>query len=126
MDKISVSKYLTGGLSFQFIAVAFIFLTLSFLTSKVIQFMLRDSMGERTPQKLSFTFWIKDNKFSIVVFALTCFPLVVFTEDFVSWIGLKIFNVKNQMFVYYFLGLAFSSVMEKILKKLELVRSLNS
>ena len=125
MDTLSIGQYLTNGISYQFIKVAFIFLLLSYITSKVFQLMLRDRAANRTPEKGSFSFWWKDNYFSVVLFFLMAFPLIVFTEDLVLWLNIEVIHFTNPMFIYYFLGLIFNIIVERVLKALKLVRNVS-
>jgi len=123
MDTITISQYITNGLSNNFIVGAIFFLLLAFVTAKFVQFAFRNPKSKRTPEKDSLKFWWKDNYASVVTFVLMTFPLVVFTEDYVHTIGLQVFKSKNPMWIYYFIGLLFGSATEYILKKLKLIRN---
>jgi hypothetical protein len=61
--------------------------------------------SNRTPLKASFSFWWLDNYNSVVSFFLMCFPIIVFTEDLVHWLGLNFLpdamKTENPMYIYY-------------------------
>ena len=127
MDSIYVQNYFTNGIESSFISAAFFFLSLAFVTSKWFQFTIRDIESERTPLNPSWKFWWLDNYNSVVSFFLMCFPIIVFTEDLVHWLGLNFLpdamKTENPMYIYYIFGLSFSWVLEVILKKAKLIRN---
>jgi len=106
---------------------AFFFLLLAFVTSKWFQFTIRDIESERTPLEVSWEFWWLDNYNSVISFFLMCFPIIVFTEDLVHWLGLNFLpdsmKTENPMYIYYIFGLSFGWVLEMILKKAKLIRN---
>ena len=127
MDSTYVTNYLTNGIESSFILAAFFFLLLAFVTSKWFQFTIRNVESERTPLDPSWKFWWLDNCNSVVSFFLMCFPIIVFTEDLVHWLGLNFLpdamKTENPMYIYYIFGLSFGWVLEAILKKAKLIRS---
>jgi hypothetical protein len=127
MDSIYVTNYFTNGIESSFILAAFFFLLLAFVTSKWFQFTIRDIESERTPLEVSWKFWWLDNYNSVISFFLMCFPIIVFTEDLVHWLGLNFLpdamKTENPMYIYYIFGLSFSWVLEVILKKAKLIRN---
>ena len=127
MDSIYVTNYFTNGIESSFILAAFFFLFLAFVTSKWFQFTIRDIESERTPLEVSWKFWWLDNYNSVISFFLMCFPIIVFTEDLVHWLGLNFLpdamKTENPMYIYYIFGLSFSWVLEVILKKAKLIRN---
>ena len=127
MDTAYVQNYFTNGIETSFIWAAFFFLFLAFVTSKWFQFTIRNKNSERTPVKMSISFWWLDNYNSVVSFFLMSFPIIVFTEDLVHWLGLNFLpyamKTDNPMYIYYIFGLAFGSILEVILKKAKLIRN---
>lgn len=127
MDTAYVQNYFTNGIETSFILAAFFFLFLAFVTSKWFQFTIRNKGSERTPVEISWRFWWLDNYNSVVSFFLMCFPIIVFTEDLVHWLGLNFLpdamKTNNPMYIYYIFGLAFGSILEVILKKAKLIRN---
>jgi hypothetical protein len=127
MDSSYVQNYFTNGIESSFILAAFFFLLLAFCTSKWFQFTIRDIESNRTPLKASFSFWWLDNYNSVVSFFLMCFPIIVFTEDLVHWLGLNFLpdamKTENPMYIYYIFGLSFGWILEVILKKAKLIRN---
>ena len=77
--------------------------------------------------EVSLKFWWLDNYNSVVSFFLMCFPIIVFTEDLVHWLGLNFLpdamKTENPMYIYYIFGLSFGSILEVILKKAKLIRN---
>ena len=127
MDSSYVQNYFTNGIESSFISAAFFFLLLAFVTSKWFQFTIRDKVSNRTPLKASFSFWWLGNYNSVVSFFLMCFPIIVFTEDLVHWLGLNFLpdamKTENPMYIYYIFGLSFGWILEVILKKAKLIRN---
>ena len=127
MDSTYVTNYFTNGIESSFILAAFFFLLLAFVTSKWFQFTIRDKESQRTPLEVSWKFWWLDNYNSVVSFFLMSFPIIVFTEDLVHWLGLNFLpdsmKTENPMYIYYIFGLAFGSILEAILKKAKLIRN---
>lgn len=123
MDSTSVEYYFTNGIDSNYFVVALFFLYLAFFTAKWVQFSARSKESKRTPAKVSLEFWLLDNYNSLILFGLMSFPLVVFSKEFVHWLGLNIIHSDNPMWTYYFIGLAFGSAGEWMLKKLNLIRN---
>ncbi len=127
MDSTYVEDYLTNGIDSSFIMAAFFFLFLAFVTSKWFLFSIRDKYSDRTPLDVSWKFWLIDNYNSAVSFFLMSFPIIVFTEDLVRWLGLNFLpdgmKTENPMYIYYVIGLSFGSILESILKKAKLIRN---